>query len=249
MMGTPAARAWSMASTVWGMTPSSAATTSTAISVTLAPRARIEVKASWPGVSRKTMRRPSWMASLAPMRWVMPPRSPAATDDSRMRSRRLVLPWSTWPMTVTMGARSTSWSGASSSYRATLVAGAATASPSVSRASAGRFSETSKPSSAVTSAAVSRSMVWLMVAKMPLRMSSRMTSAELMPMSSASSLTVMESGISTAPRVGRVGDPDRAIAALGPLARLLGPPPSAGAAATTCHRCLPASSAEPGGRS
>ena len=44
-------------------------------------------------------------------------------------------------------------------------------------------------------------MVWLMVAKMPLRMSSRMTSAELMPMSSASSLTVMESGISTAPRV------------------------------------------------
>ena len=54
-----AARAWSIASTVWGMTPSSAATTSTAISVTRAPRARIAVKASWPGVSRKTMRRPS----------------------------------------------------------------------------------------------------------------------------------------------------------------------------------------------
>ena len=33
------------------MTPSSAATTSTAISVTLAPRARISVNASWPGVS------------------------------------------------------------------------------------------------------------------------------------------------------------------------------------------------------
>ena len=37
MMGTSAARAWSMASTVWGMTPSSAATTSTTMSVTSAP--------------------------------------------------------------------------------------------------------------------------------------------------------------------------------------------------------------------
>ncbi len=52
-MGTPAARAWLMASSVCGITPSSAATTSTAISVTLAPRARISVKASWPGVSTK----------------------------------------------------------------------------------------------------------------------------------------------------------------------------------------------------
>ena len=94
-IGTPAARAWSMASTVWGMTPSSAATTSTAMSVTRAPRARIAVKASWPGVSRNTMRRPSWVASLAPMCWVMPPRSPSATDDLRIASRRLVLPWST----------------------------------------------------------------------------------------------------------------------------------------------------------
>ena len=53
-MGTPAALAWLMASTVWGMTPSSAATTSTTTSVMLAPRARMAVKASWPGVSRKT---------------------------------------------------------------------------------------------------------------------------------------------------------------------------------------------------
>ena len=42
-------------STVWGMMPSSAATTRMAISVTMAPRARMEVKASWPGVSRKVM--------------------------------------------------------------------------------------------------------------------------------------------------------------------------------------------------
>ena len=53
---TSAALAWLMDSMVWGMMPSSAATTSTAISVMLAPRARIEVNASWPGVSRKVMR-------------------------------------------------------------------------------------------------------------------------------------------------------------------------------------------------
>ena len=51
MIGTSAALAWLIASTVWGMTPSSAATTSTTMSVTVAPRARIEVNASWPGVS------------------------------------------------------------------------------------------------------------------------------------------------------------------------------------------------------
>ena len=45
-IGTSAARAWLIASSVCGMTPSSAATTSTAMSVTLAPRARISVKAS-----------------------------------------------------------------------------------------------------------------------------------------------------------------------------------------------------------
>ena len=56
-IGTPAAFAWSMASFVCGMTPSSAATTSTATSVTCAPRARMAVNASWPGVSRNVM---SW---------------------------------------------------------------------------------------------------------------------------------------------------------------------------------------------
>ena len=58
MIGTSAALAWSMASSVCGITPSSAATTSTTMSVTLAPRARMRVKASWPGVSRKTILRP-----------------------------------------------------------------------------------------------------------------------------------------------------------------------------------------------
>ena len=52
--GTPAALAWLIDSMVWGITPSSAATTSTTRSVIFAPRARMLVNAAWPGVSRKT---------------------------------------------------------------------------------------------------------------------------------------------------------------------------------------------------
>ena len=63
MIGTSAALAWSMASTVCGMTPSSAATHRTTISVTEAPRARISVKASWPGVSIKVILAPDDMAT------------------------------------------------------------------------------------------------------------------------------------------------------------------------------------------
>jgi hypothetical protein len=54
-IGTPAALAWWMASLVCGITPSSAATTRITMSVALAPRARIAVKAAWPGVSRKVI--------------------------------------------------------------------------------------------------------------------------------------------------------------------------------------------------
>src|SRR5512146_1920534 len=43
-------------------------------------------------------------------------------------------------------------------------------------------------------------MSWLIVAKMPLLISSRITSAGLTPKSSASSLTVIVGGSSTAPR-------------------------------------------------
>ena len=39
------------------------------------------------------------------MCWVMPPASPATTLALRMRSSSLVLPWSTWPMTVMTGGR------------------------------------------------------------------------------------------------------------------------------------------------
>ena len=58
-IGTSAARAWLIDSLVCGITPSSAATTSTAMSVIFAPRARIAVNASWPGVSRNVSFRPS----------------------------------------------------------------------------------------------------------------------------------------------------------------------------------------------
>ncbi len=37
------------------------------------------------------------------MCWVMPPASPRTTSVERSASSRLVLPWSTWPMTVTTG--------------------------------------------------------------------------------------------------------------------------------------------------
>jgi hypothetical protein len=44
-------RAWLSASSVCGMTPSSPATTRTTMSTAVAPRARMAVKAAWPGVS------------------------------------------------------------------------------------------------------------------------------------------------------------------------------------------------------
>ena len=39
------------------------------------------------------------------MCWVMPPASPPTTLVERMASSSEVLPWSTWPMMVTTGAR------------------------------------------------------------------------------------------------------------------------------------------------
>ena len=61
-IGTPAARACEIDSFVCGITLSSAATTRTAMSVTFAPRARMAVNASWPGVSRNVIFRPSTSA-------------------------------------------------------------------------------------------------------------------------------------------------------------------------------------------
>ena len=95
MISTPAALAWLMASTVWGITPSSAATTRMAISVAWAPLIRMAVNASWPGVSKKVILWPLASTTYAPMCWVMPPASLEVTLLWRMASRREVLPWST----------------------------------------------------------------------------------------------------------------------------------------------------------
>ena len=75
------------------------------MSVTFAPRARMAVNASWPGVSRNVMRRPLWSAWYAPMCCVIPPASVVTTDVLRIASSSVVLPWSTWPMIVTTGGR------------------------------------------------------------------------------------------------------------------------------------------------
>ena len=109
--------AWSIASTVCGMTPSSAAMTSTAMSVAFAPRERMAVNASWPGVSRNVILRSLYSTWYAPMCWVMPPTSPSVILLSRMASSRVVLPWSTWPRIVTTGGRSTCLSGLSARRR------------------------------------------------------------------------------------------------------------------------------------
>mmetsp|Transcript_21830 Transcript_21830/g.53925 ORF Transcript_21830/g.53925 Transcript_21830/m.53925 type:complete len:211 (+) Transcript_21830:1252-1884(+) len=113
MIADLAASAWFAASMVCGMTPSSAATTKTTISVAVAPHSRIAVNASWPGVSKKEaqlMAVPSDACSSRPTRnapraCVMPPNSFSATEVLRRKSSRVVLPWSTCPITVTTGAR------------------------------------------------------------------------------------------------------------------------------------------------
>jgi hypothetical protein len=94
----------SSTSFVCGITPSSAATTSTTISVTEAPLALIPVNAACPGVSRKVIlftppsERDSELTSEAsgtenaPICCVIPPASPDATEVWRRESRRVVLP-------------------------------------------------------------------------------------------------------------------------------------------------------------
>ena len=75
----PAFLICSIASFVWGLTPSSAATTKRAISATLAPRDRMAENASCPGVSIKVIFFPLCSAWYAPICWVMPPDSFSTT--------------------------------------------------------------------------------------------------------------------------------------------------------------------------
>ena len=92
MISIPAAFAWLIASIVCGITPSSAATTRIAISVLCAPRIRIAVNASCPGVSRNVIVWPFTSTTDAPMACVIPPASPDVTFVCLMASRSDVLP-------------------------------------------------------------------------------------------------------------------------------------------------------------
>jgi len=172
-----------IASIVWGMTPSSAATTRITMSVTCAPRALMRVKASWPGVSRKVMLPLGVSTMYAPMCCVIPPNSPATTSALRIASSSLVFPWSTWPMTVTTGGlgsisapSSVAVSMTVSSYRLTIF--------------------TSVPYSAASMVAVSASICWFIVTIMPIFMSLWISSDTLRFIFLASSDTEMTSIIS-----------------------------------------------------
>eukprot|EP00659_Diplonema_papillatum_P015480 gene15479-biopygen15571 len=92
-----------------GLSPSLIAITRITRSVALAPASRMDSKASWPGVSMKVMgvSCPGTATRNAPMACVIPPASPFATSDFRRVSRSVVLPWSTWPITVTTGGLAT----------------------------------------------------------------------------------------------------------------------------------------------
>ena len=97
---------------------------------------------------------------------VMPPASPAATLVVRMKSRSEVLPWSTWPITVTTGGR-----GCRSA------AGASSVSTRYASGSSSLAALALWPISSTRMIAVSWSSTWLIVAMVPSFISALMTSA------------------------------------------------------------------------
>ena len=119
------------------------------------------------------------------MCWVMPPASPAATLVWRMASSSDVLPWSTWPMMVTTGARVSSTSSVS----------VWPMKPSSTSASATRLGVW--PNSRTISSAVSASITSLILCIAPCVISSLMTSTERSVMRLASSWMVSTSGMIT----------------------------------------------------
>ncbi len=116
------------------------------------------------------------------MCWVMPPASPATTLAWRMASSSEVLPWSTWPMIVTIGGRGTD--APSSSGRSNR--------PSSTSESATRL--TVWPISSAISSAVSASSTSVSVTMRPWRIRSLMTSTARSDMRAASSWMVIASG-------------------------------------------------------
>ncbi len=110
------------------------------------------------------------------MCWVMPPASPAATSVSRIASSSEVLPWSTWPMIVTTGGRSTRSSSASAN------------SGSSGSSSAARTISILRSYSSAIARIDSSVSVWVSVAISPIIISFLITSAGARPIASPSSL-------------------------------------------------------------
>lgn len=110
-------------SAVCGLIPSFMSITRIAMSARDPPCFRMFVNAAWPGVSMKSrpgICRGIWNLSRVVLArcsmfsfgrvvkeifWVMPPASPVWIEVPLILSRILVLPWSTWPATVTIGCR------------------------------------------------------------------------------------------------------------------------------------------------
>mmetsp|Transcript_1208 Transcript_1208/g.4772 ORF Transcript_1208/g.4772 Transcript_1208/m.4772 type:complete len:226 (-) Transcript_1208:448-1125(-) len=165
-MGMPARYVLSSTSSVCGITPSSAATTTMATSVTCAPRSRIALKAAWPGVSSTVMDLDECGMSTtnAPTCCVMPPASAAATLLERSASSRVVLPWSTCPITATTGGREGSSAplpvpSRSASVRSPRRSGRVTSTPhSVATSSATSIEMTSELPASMSRASSTRRM-------------------------------------------------------------------------------------------
>ena len=182
-----------MASSVWGLIPSLAATTNTTISVVFAPRALIEEKAAWPGVSIKVSLPLEVSTSYAPICWVIPPASSSTTFVFLMKSRRVVFPWSTWPITV---------------ITAGLIFGSSLYLIKFARSSS-KFSCSIAiplcPISSTTKIAVSWSITSFIVATTPSDIRFLTTSPPLTAINFASSPTLMVSGISMSFFINSVG--------------------------------------------
>ena len=115
----------------------------------------------------------------------MPPDSPATTLLERTLSSKVVLPWSTWPITVTTGGRRTdsaSVSLAAISFR-------------ISMSLRTLSSSTSKPKSSATMVRVGMSRRWLMETMIPNFMQALITSMADTFITEASSATDIKSCI------------------------------------------------------
>ncbi len=124
------------------------------------------------------------------MCWVMPPASPAATSVWRIASRSEVLPWSTWPMIVTTGARASR--SVASSSKTTSSRSSSTCLIVISRSN-------SRPRNSTASSARD----WVIVTIWPFSIRILMISASGTPSAEESSLTETPDSTVTGP-VGRV---------------------------------------------